>query len=58
MAPRTPPRFVARTMVTTFSSVVVILADSLREWVAVLGGRKPAVSSVVTFEPSVAVAGD
>jgi len=38
--------------------VVVILADSLREWAAVLGGRKPAISSEVPFEPSVAVAGD
>ena len=39
-------------------SVVVILADSLREWMAVLRGRKPAVSSEVPFERSVAVAGD
>jgi carbon starvation protein len=39
-------------------SVFVILADSLREWSAVLRGRKPAVSSEVPFEHSVAVAGD
>jgi len=39
-------------------SVVVILADSLREWTAVLRGRKPARSSEVPFERAVAVAGD
>ena len=39
-------------------SVVVILADSLREWSAVLGGRKPAVSTEVPFDRSIAVAGD
>ena len=39
-------------------SVVVILADSLREWTAVLGGRKPALSTEVPFERSIAVAGD
>ena len=39
-------------------SVVVILADSLREWAAVLRGRKPAISSEVPFERGVAVAGD
>ena len=39
-------------------SVVVILADSLREWSAVLGGRKPAVSSEVPFDAHVVVAGD
>jgi carbon starvation protein len=40
-------------------AVLVILADSVREWVAVLGGRKPARSSEVpaTFEPA-ALAGD
>jgi carbon starvation protein len=38
-------------------SVVVILADSLREWTAVLSGRKKAVSSEHPFEP-VPVAGD
>ena len=38
-------------------SVIVILADSLREWSAVLRGRKPARSTEVPFEP-VAVAGD
>ena len=31
-------------------SVVVILADSMREWYAVVGGRKPAVSSEVPFQ--------
>ncbi|HMA22893.1 MAG TPA: carbon starvation protein A, partial [Gemmatimonadaceae bacterium] len=39
-------------------SVVVILADSIREWVAVLGGRKPAVSSEVPFDAVIAVVGD
>ena len=39
-------------------AVVVILADSLREWVAVLGGRKPARSTEVPFDRSVALAGD
>ncbi len=39
-------------------SVVVILADSLREWSAVLGGRKPALSTEVPFEGPVALAGD
>jgi carbon starvation protein len=40
-------------------SVVVILADSAREWSAVLAGRKPARSTEVPFEPrGVPVAGD
>jgi carbon starvation protein len=39
-------------------SVIVILADSAREWWSVLGGRKPAVSTEVPFEGRVAVAGD
>jgi carbon starvation protein len=39
-------------------SVVVILGDSLREWTAVLRGRKPAISTEVPFEPRVAMAGD
>jgi carbon starvation protein len=39
-------------------SVVVILADSLREWTAVLRGRKPATSSEAPFRARVAVAGD
>ena len=39
-------------------SVVVIIADSAREWWAVIGGRKPAVSTEVPFEPRVAMAGD
>jgi carbon starvation protein len=39
-------------------SVVVILADSLREWMAVLGGRKPAVSTEVPFDPVPMPAGD
>ena len=38
-------------------SVVVILADSIREWWAVLGGRKPVVSSEVPFD-AVPVPGD
>jgi carbon starvation protein len=39
-------------------SVIVILADSAREWASVLGGKKPAVSTEVPFEGRVAVAGD
>ena len=39
-------------------SVIVILADSIREWTAVLGGRKPVVSSEVPFDRVVPVAGD
>jgi carbon starvation protein len=38
-------------------SVVVIIAESLREWTSVLSGRKPAVSTEVPFEP-LAAAGD
>jgi len=38
-------------------SAVVIIADSLREWSAVLSGRKPALSSEHPFEP-VAVTSD
>ena len=38
-------------------SVVVILADSIREWLAVVNGRKPVVSSEVPFE-AVPVPGD
>jgi carbon starvation protein len=39
-------------------AVIVILADSIREWAAVLRGRKQAVSSEVPFHARVAVAGD
>jgi carbon starvation protein len=39
-------------------SVVVILADSLREWAAVLRGAKPAASTEAPFQARVAVAGD
>jgi carbon starvation protein len=39
-------------------SVIVILADSIREWSAVLGGRKPRVSSEVPFDGPVPVPGD
>ena len=39
-------------------SVVIILADSIREWAAVLRGRKPALSSEAPFRARVAVAGD
>ncbi len=39
-------------------AVLVILADSAREWVAVLAGRKPARSTEVPYEPTVAMAGD
>ena len=38
-------------------AVIVILADSIREWTAVLRGRKPVASTEVPFEP-VPVAGD
>ncbi|HEX8849218.1 MAG TPA: carbon starvation CstA family protein, partial [Gemmatimonadaceae bacterium] len=37
-------------------SVVVILADSIREWTAVLRGRKPATSTEAPFQARVAVA--
>jgi carbon starvation protein len=36
-------------------SVVVILAESMREWTSVLRGRKPAVSTEVPFEGAVAM---
>ena len=36
-------------------SVIVILLDSVREWSAVLGGRKPMVSSEVPFTARAAV---
>ena len=39
-------------------AVLVILADSVREWLSVLQGRKPARSTEVPFEPRHAVAGD
>jgi carbon starvation protein len=39
-------------------SVIVILADSFREWYAVLGGRKAVVSSEVPFDSSALVPGD
>jgi carbon starvation protein len=39
-------------------AVLVILADSAREWLAVLAGRKPARSTEVPYERSVAIAGD
>ena len=34
-------------------SVIVILADSMRSWYAVVSGRTPAVSSEVPFEARV-----
>ena len=39
-------------------AVLVILADSAREWLSILRGRKPAVSTEVPFQARVAVAGD
>ena len=39
-------------------AVVVILADSAREWWAVLGGRKPARTTEVPFSTPSPVAGD
>jgi carbon starvation protein len=38
-------------------AVVVILADSIREWMSVLRGRKPAVSTEVPFEARAVVVG-
>jgi carbon starvation protein len=40
------------------AAVVVILADSIREWTSVLRGAKPARSTEVPFEARAAVAGD
>ena len=40
-------------------SVIIILADSARQWYGVVSGRMPAVSSEVPYEPrAAAVAGD
>jgi carbon starvation protein len=39
-------------------SVVVILADSIREWWSVLGGAKPVISTEIPFEAREAYAGD
>ena len=39
-------------------SVIIIIADSAKEWYKVVSGRMPAVSSEVPFEPRAAVAGD
>ena len=39
-------------------SVIVIIADSAREWYAILSKQKPAVSTEIPFEPRVAMAGD
>jgi len=39
-------------------AVLLILADSAREWLSILQGRKPAVSTEVPFQARVAVAGD
>ncbi|MFN2565362.1 MAG: carbon starvation CstA family protein [Gemmatimonadaceae bacterium] len=39
-------------------AVIVILADSIREWTSVLRGRKPARSTEVPFEARAAVVGD
>jgi carbon starvation protein len=40
------------------AAVVVILADSIREWWAVIGGRKPVISSEVPFDGPLPVPGD
>ena len=40
------------------AAVVVILADSIREWTSVLRGAKPARTTEVPFEARAAVAGD
>jgi len=39
-------------------SVIIILADSARQWYGVISGRMPAVSSEVPYEARAAVAGD
>jgi carbon starvation protein len=39
-------------------AVLVILADSIREWLAVVRGAKVARSTEVPFQPRAAVAGD
>jgi carbon starvation protein len=39
-------------------AVVVIIADSAREWLSVVRGKKAATSTEVPFQPRVAVAGD
>jgi len=39
-------------------SVVIILAASAREWLAVVGGRKPARSTEIPFEPRALAVGD
>jgi len=39
-------------------SVIIIIADSAKEWYKVISGRVPAVSSEVPFEARAAVAGD
>jgi carbon starvation protein len=47
-------------VVTAFFAlaVIIIIADSAREWYAILSRRKPAVSTEIPFEPRVAMAGD
>ncbi len=39
-------------------SVVIVIAASASEWLAVVGGRKPARSSEVPFEPRAVAVGD
>jgi carbon starvation protein len=39
-------------------SVIIIIADSAKEWYKVVSGRMPAVSTEHPFEPRPAVAGD
>jgi carbon starvation protein len=39
-------------------SVIIIIADSAKEWYKVVSGRMPAVSTEVPFEPRAVVAGD
>jgi hypothetical protein len=38
--------------------VIIIIADSAKEWYKVVSGRMPAISSEVPFEARAAVAGD
>lgn len=39
-------------------SVVIVITASAREWLAVVGGRKPAISTEIPFEPRAVAVGD
>jgi carbon starvation protein len=51
-------RFDAAVAAFFMISVIIIIADSAKEWYKVVSGRMPAVSTEVPFEPRAAVAGD